>query len=158
MARDDNNKNDGGSGDISKVQQSSWCEQRKSRAKSIEDGNKHCTNCNKDGHTREGCFKLIGYPEWLPGKKGENNKGKAACVKTETSLIPGLTYEDYQLFLKHFSGTRNSEGTRRVANMAHEWIFDSGCTEYITYLSGILVKKKATHFEALVVIPNGDSI
>ncbi|GKA86712.1 putative RNA-directed DNA polymerase, partial [Tanacetum coccineum] len=58
----------------------------------------------------------------------------------------------------------NSKGTRPVANMAHkeeeegEWIFDSGCTEYITYLSNILVNKKATHFEAPVIIPNGDSI
>ncbi|KAG8654298.1 hypothetical protein MANES_05G119167v8 [Manihot esculenta] len=23
----------------------------------------HCTFCNMDGHTREGCFKLIGYPD-----------------------------------------------------------------------------------------------
>ncbi|GJV45434.1 retrovirus-related pol polyprotein from transposon TNT 1-94 [Tanacetum coccineum] len=136
----------------------------RSRAKSVEEENKHCTECNKDGHTRESCFKLIGYPEWWPGKKGEKNKGKAAYVKTKTSLIPGLTYEDYQLFLKHFSGTGNSEGTKPVANMAHkedeegEWIFDSGCTEYITYLSDILVNKKTTHFEAPVVIPNGDSI
>ncbi|GJY62181.1 LTR copia-type gag-polypeptide [Tanacetum coccineum] len=58
----------------------------------------------------------------------------------------------------------NSDGTKPVANMAHkedkegEWIFDSGCTEYITYLSNILVNKKDTHFEAPVVIPNGDSI
>ncbi|GJW12102.1 hypothetical protein Tco_1577929 [Tanacetum coccineum] len=57
----------------------------------------------------------------------------------------------------------NSEGTKPVANMAHkedeecEWNFDSGCTEYITYLSDILVNKKTTHFEAPVVIPNGDS-
>ncbi|GKB71520.1 hypothetical protein Tco_0932932 [Tanacetum coccineum] len=136
----------------------------RNRAKSVEEENKHCTECNKDGHTRESCFKLISYPEWWPGKKGEKNKGKAAYVKTKTSLIPGLTYEDYQLFLKHFSGTGNSEGTKNVANMAHkedeegEWIFDSGCTEYITYLSGILVNKKTTHFEAPVVIPNGDSI
>nr|GEV67314.1 protein trichome birefringence-like [Tanacetum cinerariifolium] len=55
----------------------------------------------------------------------------------------------------------NSEGTKPVANMAHkedkecEWIFDSGYTEYITYLSDILVNKKATNFEAPVVIPNG---
>ncbi|GJS33269.1 hypothetical protein Tco_0531651 [Tanacetum coccineum] len=117
-----------------------------------------------DGHTREDRFKLIGYLEWWPGKKGEKNKGKASYVKTKTSLIPGLTYEDYQLFLKHISGTGNSEGTKPVANMAHkedeecEWNFDSGCTEYITYLSDILVNKKATHFEAPVVIPNGDSI
>nr|GEU53125.1 hypothetical protein [Tanacetum cinerariifolium] len=98
------------------------------------------------------------------GKIRENNKGKAACIKTETCLIPGLTYEDYQLFLKHFSGTGNSEGTKLVANMAHkedeegDWLFDSGCTEYITYLFEILVNKKATHFEAPIVIPNGDSI
>ncbi|GJT03495.1 hypothetical protein Tco_0824664 [Tanacetum coccineum] len=61
-----------------------------------------------DGHKREGCFKLIGYPEWWPGKKGEKTKGKATCVETETSPIPGLTNEDYQYFLKHFSGTGNS--------------------------------------------------
>nr|GEY66364.1 hypothetical protein [Tanacetum cinerariifolium] len=58
----------------------------------------------------------------------------------------------------------NSEGIKPVANIDHkedeegEWIFDSGCTEYITYLSDILVNKKSTHFEAHVVIPNGDSI
>ncbi|GKE01315.1 hypothetical protein Tco_1389298 [Tanacetum coccineum] len=98
------------------------------------------------------------------GKKEEKNKGKAAYVKTKTSLIPGLTYEDYQLFLKHFFGRGNSEGTKPVANMAHkedkkgELIFDSGCTEYITYLSDFLVNKKTTHFKAPVVIPNGDSI
>ncbi|GJW94025.1 probable BOI-related E3 ubiquitin-protein ligase 3 [Tanacetum coccineum] len=55
-----------------------------SRGKAVEERNKHRTECNKDGHTREGCFKLIGYPEWWPRKKGEKNKGKAACVKTET--------------------------------------------------------------------------
>ncbi|GJZ00722.1 hypothetical protein Tco_0518151 [Tanacetum coccineum] len=91
----------------------------RSRAKSVEAENKHCTECNKDGHTRESCFK--------------------------TSLIPGLTYEDYQFFLKHFSGTGNSEGTKPVANMAHKEDEE-------------VVNKKTTHFEAPVDIPNGDSI
>ena len=86
----------------------------------MKEGIEHCTECNRDGHKREGCFKLIGYPEWWPGKKGEKAKGKAACVETETSPIPGLTNEDYQLFLKHFSGTGNGEGTKPVANMAHK--------------------------------------
>ncbi|GJR64379.1 putative RNA-directed DNA polymerase [Tanacetum coccineum] len=142
MAGDDNNKNDGGSGGITYespyyLHPSDYPKQlhenrtphesaafkafqrcngppgvnkERSRAKSVEEENKHCTECNKDGHTR------------------------------------------------------NSEGTKPVANMAHkedeegEWIFDSGCTEYITYLSDILVNKKTTHFEAIVVIPNGDSI
>ncbi|GJZ46858.1 hypothetical protein Tco_0600690 [Tanacetum coccineum] len=129
----------------------------RSRAKFVEEGNKHYTECNKDGHTREGRFKLIGYPEWWPGKEMRKEQIQAAYVKTETGPIPGLIYEDYQHFLKHYSGTGNSDGTKPVANMAHkedeegECIFDSGCTEYITYLSNILVNKKATYFEAPVV-------
>ncbi|GKA96093.1 putative RNA-directed DNA polymerase [Tanacetum coccineum] len=136
----------------------------RSGTKAVKEGIEHCTECNKDGHKREVCFKLIGYPEWWPKKKGEKTKGNVACVETQTSPITGLTNEDYRYFLKHFSETSNSEGTKPVANMAHkedeegEWIFDSGSTEYINYLSNILVNKKATHFEAPVVIPNKDSI
>ncbi|KAI3758975.1 hypothetical protein L6452_06548 [Arctium lappa] len=92
----------------------------KNVTKTMKERIEHCTECNRDGHKREGCFKLIGYPEWWPGKKGEKAKGKAACVETETSPIPGLTNENYQLFLKHFSGAGNSEGTKPVANMAHK--------------------------------------
>ncbi|GJU25341.1 hypothetical protein Tco_1163962 [Tanacetum coccineum] len=95
-------------------------------------------------------------------RKKEQRQG-CLCEERDRSHYR-LTYEDYQLFLKHFSEKGNSEGTKLVANMTHkedeedEWIFDSSCTEYITYLSDIRVNKKATHFEALVVIPNGDSI
>ncbi|KAM0026082.1 putative RNA-directed DNA polymerase [Helianthus debilis subsp. tardiflorus] len=136
----------------------------KNGSKIGKESNEHCTFCDRDGHKREGCFKLIGYPEWWQGKKGEKAKAKAACVESHSSPIPGLTNEDYQLFLRHFGGTGKGEGTEPVANMAHkgkeegEWIFDSGCTAYITYLSNILVSKRVTPFEAPVIIPNGDSI
>ncbi|PWA58999.1 GAG-pre-integrase domain, Gag-polypeptide of LTR copia-type [Artemisia annua] len=112
----------------------------RSGTKTVKEGIEHCTECNKDGHKRDGCFRLIGYPELWPGKKGENIKGKVAYVKTERSTIPGLTNDNYQYFLKHFSGTGNSEGTKPVANMAHK------------------EDEEATHFETPVVIPNGDSI
>ncbi|GJT45638.1 hypothetical protein Tco_0954353, partial [Tanacetum coccineum] len=72
-----------------------------------------------------------------PGKKGEKTKGKAACIETETGPVPNMAHKEDE---------------------ESEWIFDSGCTEYITYLSNILVNKKATHFDAPIVIPNGDSI
>ncbi|XP_051136620.1 uncharacterized protein LOC127255216 [Andrographis paniculata] len=120
-----------------------------------------CTECNRDGHRQEGCFKLIGYPEWWPEKKSEKTKAKASCVETETCTIPGLTYKDYQLFLKQFSGSANGKSAKPVANMAHkediegEWIIDSGCTEYITHLPHVLDNKKATSLEELVVIPTG---
>ncbi|GJU50394.1 LTR copia-type gag-polypeptide [Tanacetum coccineum] len=164
MTGDDNNKNEGGSGGIKydspyylhpsdypkqlhknrtshestafkAFQRRNGLNKQRSRAKVKEEGNKHFNECNKDGHTRDGCFKLIGYPEWWPEKKEKRTKAR--------------------LLIK---------GTKPVANMTHkedkegEWIFDLGCTEYIAYLSDILVNKKATHFEALIVIPNGDSI
>ncbi|GJU34361.1 putative RNA-directed DNA polymerase [Tanacetum coccineum] len=42
------------------------------RDKTIIRDNKHnetseiCSECGKEGHTGQGCFKLIGYPEWWP--------------------------------------------------------------------------------------------
>ncbi|GJZ24464.1 putative RNA-directed DNA polymerase [Tanacetum coccineum] len=50
-------------------------------AKAVDEGNKHCTECSKDGHTREGYFKLIGYPEWWPEKKG--GQGSSVAVKRD---------------------------------------------------------------------------
>lgn len=126
--------------------------------------NEYCTECRKNGHRREGCFKIIGYPEWWPGKKGEKIKPKAAYAESDSSPIQGLTNEQYQLFIKHFSGTSDDEATGRIANMAGknglegEWIIDSGCTEHITHLPDILKNKERISFESPVVIPNGEAI
>ncbi|GKC46077.1 hypothetical protein Tco_1063799, partial [Tanacetum coccineum] len=130
----------------------------------MDEGNKHCIECNKDGHTREGCLKLIGYPKWWPKKKGERIKGKAACVGGESGPIPELTHEDYQHVLKHLSGMANGKSSKPTANMAHkedvkgEWIIDSGCTEYITHLPNVLVNKKEASLEEPVFILTGESI
>lgn len=45
-----------------------------------------CSHCGGTRHTKEECFKLIGYPEWWsdPKKKEprhQNDKGKAAMVQ-----------------------------------------------------------------------------
>nr|GFD01667.1 hypothetical protein [Tanacetum cinerariifolium] len=115
--------------------------------KIVKDRTEYCTECRKEGHRREGCFKIIGYPDWWPGKKGDKSRGKAAYVETEISPIPG-----------------NTENIKPTANMAQkeseqgEWIFDSGCTEYITHLSNTLTNNKDTPFDNPVIIPNGDSI
>nr|GEX12759.1 hypothetical protein [Tanacetum cinerariifolium] len=56
----------------------------------------------KTGHKREGCFKLVGYPDWWPGKKDDKAKPKAAYVETGTSPILGLNEGQYQEFVKFF--------------------------------------------------------
>ncbi|KAM0029215.1 putative RNA-directed DNA polymerase [Helianthus debilis subsp. tardiflorus] len=64
----------------------------------------HCDFCGRDGHTRDGCFKRIGYPEWWPGKnKREKSRPRAACIEVEDSPVTGLTKEQYEQFLKHFA-------------------------------------------------------
>ncbi|KAJ0483309.1 hypothetical protein HanIR_Chr13g0663421 [Helianthus annuus] len=79
----------------------------------------HCTFCGKDGHNKEGCFKRIGYPEWWPGKaKREASKPKAAYVETATSPVPGMSNEQYSLFLKLFGGNKPQEESAPQANMA----------------------------------------
>nr|GEX12936.1 Gag-pre-integrase domain, Gag-polypeptide of LTR copia-type [Tanacetum cinerariifolium] len=95
------------------------------------------------------CFKLVGYPDWWPGKKDDKAK-------------PELNKGQYQVFVKFFSRSSNNVEAKPEANMAGNkddvWVIDSGCTEYITYKSNLLENKKGTSNEAPVVIPNGHAI
>ena len=126
----------------------------------------HCTFCGKDGHSRDGCFKRIGYPEWWPGnKKREETKPKAAFIEPGVnSPIPGLTNEQYESFLKHFSGSSGKEDNAPKAFMAgkgnnvEHWVVDSGSTEHITNDASILENQYKNTFETPVIIPNGDAI
>ncbi|GJY98317.1 putative RNA-directed DNA polymerase [Tanacetum coccineum] len=124
------------------------------------DTKEKCTECGRSGHTRDGCFKIIGYPDWWPGKV----KPRAAHVETEASPVPGLTKEQYHSFLKHFAENHVKDGSVRMANMAgkrdwdSDWVVDSGSTEHITHDETILDNKFFCSNEEPVVIPNGDAI
>ncbi|KAM0042872.1 hypothetical protein Hdeb2414_s0010g00334841 [Helianthus debilis subsp. tardiflorus] len=126
----------------------------------------HCTHCDRDGHSREGCFKRIGYPDWWPGKaKGDKSRPKVSCVEGSSSP-PGFTTEQYNAFLKQFKEKADigDEGNKRVANMTgrfndgDDWVVDSGATEHTTYMSEILDNKRKDKHEMPVIIPNGDTI
>lgn len=74
-----------------------------------------CDHCGRPGHTKDGCFKIIGYPEWWQDKKKRDpNRGgdryeekrtnpRAAQVNTNSSPIPGLTAEQYAKLVRHYS-------------------------------------------------------
>ncbi|GKB09683.1 putative RNA-directed DNA polymerase [Tanacetum coccineum] len=127
----------------------------------------NCTNCGKDGHNRDGCFELIGYPDWWPGK-GKQDKAKlsAACVEAEKSPIAGLSDFQYQQFLKFFRNKEgaNAEESGPKANLAGnidkegKWIFDSGTTEHITHNDSLLKNKRKRGYEQPVTIPNGEAV
>lgn len=125
--------------------------------------NDYCTHCNRSGHKRDGCFKLVGYPDWWPNKKTEKGKSTVAFADTDSNPIPDLTKDQYQMFVRHFANDEK-ETPVRSPNMAgkssneEDWVIDSGCTEHIAYIPSLLKNKTNTPFESPVVIPNGDSI
>nr|GEX77835.1 putative reverse transcriptase, RNA-dependent DNA polymerase, Gag-polypeptide of LTR copia-type [Tanacetum cinerariifolium] len=125
------------------------------------DTEEKCTECGRIGHTRYGCFKIIGYPEWWPGKVKPRGD---AHVETKASLMPGLTKEQYHSFLKHFAENDVKDDSVQMANMAgkkgwdNDWVVDSGFTEHITHDEIILNNKIVCSNEEPVVIPNGDAI
>ncbi|XP_021987272.1 uncharacterized protein LOC110883920 [Helianthus annuus] len=55
----------------------------------------HCTYCGRNGHNRDGCFKLVGYPEWWSGnKRRDEAKPKATCVDSTEGPIPETPIEE----------------------------------------------------------------
>ncbi|GJR76271.1 hypothetical protein Tco_0088636 [Tanacetum coccineum] len=81
------------------------------------------------GHTRDGCFRRIGYPEWWPGKKSDKEKPMAACAEVDSRPLASLTKEQYEAFLKDFAleNKETRSDAPRSANMA-DWkllFFDS---------------------------------
>ncbi|KAJ0836328.1 hypothetical protein HanRHA438_Chr16g0765731 [Helianthus annuus] len=127
----------------------------------------HCDHCGRDGHTRDGYFKIAGYPEWWNVKnKREKVKPKVACAETKLGLITNLTKEQYEQFQKHFAaeGKPTHSEPPHTANMVgkfrhnDKWIVDSGCTEHITHRSDALENRIKPRDEPPVIIPSGESI
>ncbi|KAJ1379949.1 hypothetical protein SESBI_46433 [Sesbania bispinosa] len=46
------------------------------QSKGFEKGNYKCTQCNKDGHTQERCYEIIGYPEWWDHSRASKKNSK----------------------------------------------------------------------------------
>ncbi|XP_021724254.1 uncharacterized protein LOC110691605 [Chenopodium quinoa] len=50
-----------------------------SRVKSTDSESPFCTHCNREGHDKEGCYQLIGFPEWWDeNRKGGRGQGRGA--------------------------------------------------------------------------------
>nr|GFA09693.1 Gag-pre-integrase domain, Gag-polypeptide of LTR copia-type [Tanacetum cinerariifolium] len=140
-------------------QEKGWTKTKKG---SQVDKTQTCSECGRDGHDRDGRFKIIGYSEWWPGKgEGDKPKPRATMVETKPCPIPGMTEEQYAMFLKLLGNNREEPV---VANMADRimvddnWVVDSGATEHITNQGHLLKNLSMNIIEKPVTIPNGESI
>ncbi|GKA67148.1 putative RNA-directed DNA polymerase [Tanacetum coccineum] len=81
-------------------------------------------------------------------------------VETKSCPIPGMTEEEYAMFLKLFGENREEP---MIANMAdnmsvnNNWVVDSGATEHITNQGHLLKNIFMNTTEKPVTIPNAES-
>lgn len=50
-----------------------------------------CDYCKMKGHTKEGCYKIIGYPARFKGKKKMNNAYNAYAENNHPNVTAGNT-------------------------------------------------------------------
>ncbi|CAL1396571.1 unnamed protein product [Linum trigynum] len=137
-----------------------------------------CSHCRKRGHTKDMCFRLIGYPsEQGKGRTSDaradrpassrrpqhEGVSRAAQVDLDDSPIPGLTSAQFQQ-LKQFFNAPTSGPSDPTAHMAgivtepYEWLIDSGCNEHIVMDASWLDKLDRSDHYAPVRILNGRCI
>ncbi|XP_075095041.1 uncharacterized protein LOC142173359 [Nicotiana tabacum] len=139
----------------------------------------YCDYCKMKGHTREGCYKLIGYPS---GFKCNNRKigsyeqssavahnvtiGEEVNAGVHRNVVPTIhpfTAEQYQQILKLLNKEKGSDAS---ANMAgnfttnqRPWIIDTGASNHI--ISALHLLSSVYHVPELksptVHLPNENS-
>jgi gag-polypeptide of LTR copia-type len=93
--------------------------------------NMYCTNCGKKNHTKEGCYKLIGFPDWYPEfKKKKAAEAAAAAEKGKSTLaVTGKTEKATEGEGNVYLSQCNYH-TRKN----NSWIIDSGATDHMIFL------------------------
>ncbi|KAF7830422.1 uncharacterized protein G2W53_012755 [Senna tora] len=144
---------------------------------------KHCDHCQQNGHTRDGCFKLIGYPDWWKelkeqkkknGKKGSTanlvaespldmpkDKGPIdyanvmAAIQGLTKIVKGKPEEQHVNFvnLGEFAGKTGKSEYDPLTNT--HWIVDTGASSHMCFNKDLLINLKPLNKAIPVHLPDG---
>ncbi|KAF7836291.1 uncharacterized protein G2W53_011150 [Senna tora] len=144
---------------------------------------KHCDYCQQNGHTKEGCFKLIGYPEWFKElreqRKKSGKKNVAAAVTTDTpidsisdkgttdyagvmaalqeltKIVKGKTEQQHVNFanLGEFAGKIGKENFSSFNNTS--WVVDTGASSHVCCNKELLINLRTLEQEIPVHLPDG---
>ncbi|KAL2230327.1 UNVERIFIED_CONTAM: hypothetical protein Sindi_1627100 [Sesamum indicum] len=127
-----------------------------------------CKHCGKNGHLKEGCFDIIGYPDWYKPfleqkKEGAQNLNRAATARTEIEranntvdertvselvrtefqkLMDGLKSQKYTTENNDFSGKHLEHNVDECA-YSNTWIIDSGATTHMCNDKSMINESKA---------------
>uniref|UniRef100_A0A2N9F1L6 CCHC-type domain-containing protein n=1 Tax=Fagus sylvatica TaxID=28930 RepID=A0A2N9F1L6_FAGSY len=136
-----------------------------------------CTECGKMGHTRDRCWRVIGYPSGrdprskprpsLLGKPPSSLTPVAnqASFSSDSSSVSGLTPDLYQKLLDLLNPTPTS--CNFVGNVTsspfsfdshHDWVVDSGASAHMCHNRRLFSALKPPPPSLSVKLPNGHTL
>ncbi|XP_019053042.1 PREDICTED: uncharacterized protein LOC104595553 isoform X2 [Nelumbo nucifera] len=95
-------------------------------SKRVDKANKHCSHYNMNGHVKETCFKLHGYPDWHKDLKGGKGSGRNVANMVDTPLDIEDDSED-----------KNSDKQSAIANLVQQ--------ELMKLLKGKMTAESGVH-------------
>ncbi|XP_071739001.1 uncharacterized protein [Rutidosis leptorrhynchoides] len=94
---------------------SQYAYKRDERIKAEE---KECTYCKKSGHTVDGCFEIIGYPEWWNkkpiGSRPQTQPATKTAAVMEEKQSPYFTKEEYDQLMRLIRGGKVKESNPNI--------------------------------------------
>ncbi|KAK3013785.1 hypothetical protein RJ639_010144 [Escallonia herrerae] len=93
-----------------------------------------CTHCNQNGHTKNRCYELMGYPEWWDhnhDRQKRNFKRTSSTAVVETKTEDDVTGQHSALAAAAGNGGKALNMSTLVTNSA--WIIDSDATDHMTF-------------------------
>ncbi|KAJ9552232.1 hypothetical protein OSB04_016277 [Centaurea solstitialis] len=94
-----------------------------------------CAHCGEEGHSKQRCYEIIGYPEWWDFSKKPRRKPSQATVAVSTNEEPTTSIAAHTKTLDNsgMSSTNHAEN--------NTWINDTGATDHMTNDPSKLVSK-----------------
>ncbi|KAF7843929.1 retrovirus-related Pol polyprotein from transposon TNT 1-94 [Senna tora] len=113
---------------------------KKGEDRKTEKMSKYCEHCQQNGHTKEGCFKLIESP--IDGLKDKNFTDYAsvmAAIQELTKIVKGKPEEQHVNFanLGEFTGKNGEIDYIPLTNTS--WIVDTGASSHMCFNKKIMI-------------------
>ena len=137
----------------------------------------HCDYCNNDGHVRDTCFRLHGYPDWYKEYKARThaaNMAETPLQTTSTHTSQNQYYESaappastpsnvidaaHFAHLEHFAGIPSSFAfTIQDSSNIGTWIVDTGASTHMCSDFSLLVNPAIVTSPMHVSLPDGSQV
>ena len=129
----------------------------------------HCDYCNNDGHVRDTCFRLHGYPDWYKEYKARTHAANMAETPLQTtsthvvtplaSTLSNVIDAAHFAHLEHFASIPSSFAftTQNSSNIG-TWIVDTGASTHMCSDFSLLVNPTIVTSPMHVSLPDGSQV